>query len=273
VIGSIGGQLGIYPGQYWNRLAPLALLPSVAVGDNETTTNTIKKDFSRFYDYVGQEVWAGRRLEVALYQRYRYTTTGPDAEQSARMTLSQNRIVYRPVYTSPITLLVNYEGDDSLNNEDTGAPGTWANKQIHNDSIQWLMRWSQVVTTRLWIKGGLERTSNTFSIDPSTHESTENNYNQYTYGGEWQFRFYPLEDVAALYIYQATEWKQIDRRGTNAYTGFELMPSAGIIWRLGDKLYLDGHCVVDYLHCLSGDGVLCRTQTKVAPYLFFTMNL
>jgi hypothetical protein len=273
VTGSIGGALGIYPGQWWPKLGPLALLPSVAVGDSERSADGLKQQYNRVYDYVATEVWAGRKLEMMLYQRYRYTTTSSDAHQDGSVTVLQNRIVYRPIFTSPIMLLVNYEGDRALNDDTTGAAGSWAEKQMHQDMLEWLMRWNQVLTTRVRLKGGFEKTSDTFSIDKSsgTNVLRSANYTKWTGGSELQLRFYPLEDVSALYVYQTTEWKWIDQSGDGAYTAWQILPAGGVIWRLGDKLYLDGHVNVEYQHCMSG--AICPSYTKVTPYLFFTMNL
>ena len=272
--GTVGGSLGIYPGAWLPALAPLALVPSVAIGNGEHSTDTVKTQYSRVYDYVGNEVWAGRKLELSLYQRYRYTTTGPAAGQNATMTVLQNRIVYRPIFTSPITLLVNYEGDRSRDvSPPTYEPGLWAETQNHSDMLEWLMRWNQLLTTRARLKGGLEHTSGTFVKDPSTQVSTSANHSKYSYGGELQIRLYPLPDVSALYIYVSTEYKQWDSRGDGAYTAWELLPMGGVIWRLGDKLYLDGHFYYDYLYCLSGVAPACTTTGKILPYVFFTMNL
>jgi hypothetical protein len=269
--GTIGGSLGIYPGAWFPRLAPLALVPSVALGDGEHSTDFVKTQYSRVYDYVGTEVWAGRKLEVSLYQRYRYTTTGELAQQNATTMVLQNRIVYRPIFTSPITLLVNYEGDRSrdvsLLSPDVGP---WAETQTNADMLEWLMRWNQVLTTRVRLKGGIEHTSGTFVVDPQTQASTPGNHSKYSYGGELQIRLYPLADVSALYIYASTEYKQWDMRGDGAYTAWELIPMGGVIWRLGDKLYLDGHAYLDTTQCLSG---VCTNSTKFSPYVFFTMNL
>ena len=44
-----------------------------------------------------------------------------------------------------------------------------------------------------------------------------------------------------------------------------------MIWRLGDKLYLDGHVYYDQTQCLSGS--TCTTNYKLSPYVYFTMNL
>ncbi len=296
--GSIGGSLGIYPGQWWAKLTPLAVVPSLTVGNTESSEQGVKSKLERVYDYVVTEVWAGRKLEMMLYQRYRYTASEADQHTTASMTMLQNRIVYRPVYTSPITLLVNYQGDRRLNDPELlDRVGPWAAKQAHSDQLEWLMRWNQVITTRLRLKGAYEHTSNTAatkSTQSSTPGSTDTpgqpgttgngttdnaaasmtaNHSRYLYGGELQVRFYPLEDVSALYIYASAEYRQHDQSGDGAYTAWEIIPETGAIWRLGDKLYLYAKLPLDSFHCLSGSAGACRSRNTFAPYVFFTMNL
>jgi hypothetical protein len=274
VNGSIGGSLGIYPGQWWSTLAPLALLPSLAVGDSERTDNQEKTTYERVYDYVTTEVWAGRKLEVMLYQRYRYTTTGPTAAENATMTVLQNRIVYRPVFTSPITLLINYEGDRTLNEDWVRFwVGPWAARQTHQDQLEWLMRWNRILTTRARLKGTYEHTSDTATVDSTSGVTTLDNHTKYSYGGELQLRFYPLEDISALFIYVSAEYRQWSSSGDNPFTAWEILPAGGVIWRLGDKIYLDAHMTADRYQCLSGAAIACQSTTKVVPYGFFTMNL
>ena len=274
VTGSIGGGLGIYPGQWWPKLGPLAFSPSVAVGDSEKSEDNVKTTFDRVYDFVGSEVWAGRKLEMTFYQRYRFTTTGPDAHQSASMMVLQNRIVYRPIFTSPITLLANYEGDRMLNDVTVVSAGGWANKDAYQNTLEWLMRWSQILTTRTRTFGQLEHTSGTYA---SAKDQTgvqvllPNNHSKYMVGGELQFRFYPLADVSALYVYQSTGFFRWLCSGDAAFQAWEIVPAAGVIWRLGDKIYLDGHVNYDYYGCLSG--TTCTTTAKISPYVYFTMNL
>jgi hypothetical protein len=273
--GTIGGSLGIYPGQWWPKLTPLALVPSLTVGDAESSSSAgVKTTYDRVHDYVANEVWAGRKLEMALYQRYRYTTTGPDQGENASTTMLTNRIVYRPVFTSPITLRANYQGDRSLNDPAlvTGDVGPWAAKQSEANELEWLMRWSQFITTRAKLKLGYEHTSNVVVTD-ATGKSTSADHTRYVYGGELQVRFYPLEDVSALFIYLSTEYRQHDQSGDGAYTAWEILPEGGVIWRLGDKLYLYAKLPLDYVHCLSTVGTACTTTSKFVPYLYFTMNL
>jgi hypothetical protein len=286
--GSVGGSLGIYPGQWFPKLTPLALVPSLVVGDTESSDLNLKTKLDRVYDYVFTEVWAGRKFEMMLYQRYRYTASEADQHQIQSMTMLQNRLVYRPIFSSPITLIANYEGDRSRNDPSviTKDVGPWAAKQTHFDQLEWLMRWNQVVTTRMRLKGSYEHTSDTVAsvtsqTDPSgtgqtgttTPTSTTANYSKVIYGGELQVRFYPLQDVSALFVYLSAEYRQHDQSGDGSYTAWEVIPESGVIWRLGDKLYLYAKLPLDYKHCLSGADTACETYSKFTPYVFFTMNL
>ena len=270
--GTLGGSLGIYPGQWWPKLTPLALVPSATVGDTAISEDGVKTRAARVYDYVATEVWAGRKLELMLYQRYRYATTGADAQENASMTMLTNRIVYRPIFTSPITLRINYQGDRGLNKPELvgGDIGPWAAKQSHSDELEWLMRWNQIFTTRTKLKGAYEHVSDLVVTDGQTGVATEANYSKYIYGGEVQLRFYPLEDVSALYVYVSAEWKQYDQSGRDGYTAWEMIPAGGVIWRLGDRLYLYANLPYEYRHCMSG---VCANTSKFKPYLYFTMNL
>ncbi len=277
VNGSIGGSLGIYPGQWWAKLGPLAFVPSVAVGDGESSADNVKTTYSRVYDYVTTEVWAGRKVEVSLYQRYRYTNDGQTAAMISSMTVSNNRIVYRPIFTSPITLIVNYEADRAVNDSEALAAGAgaWSDRFSDNNTLEWLMRWNDLITTRIRAKGAIEHTSDTYNAvtDPVTNNRSMQaaNYMKYTYGGELQVRLYPSADISALYVYQSIELERIDMSGDGAQKGFEILPIAGVIWRLGDRLYLDGHFKYDHYGCTSG--AMCASWTKLDPYVFFTMNL
>jgi hypothetical protein len=276
VTGSIGAGLGIYPGQWWAKLAPLALSPSVAVGDSEQTAAGVKTTYSRIYDFVVMEVWGGRRLEMQLYQRYRITTTEdiaqPDPHESASTTILQNRIVYRPIFTSPITLLLNYGHDRGLNNPAVlGNAGLWWDKETYQTTLQWLMRWGDKLTTRTTATGTLERTSDYFTQEGTSNVYLSADHSKYSAYGEFQFRIYPLPEVSALYIYQTTGVTRWFGSGAGAFEAWELLPAGGAIWRVGDKMYLDAQFSYDYLYCMSGTA--CTPVSRILPHLYFTMNL
>jgi hypothetical protein len=276
VTGSIGAGVGIYPGQWWPTLAPLAFSPSVAIGDSEQSVANLKTTYSRTYDFVGLEVWGGRKLEMQLYQRYRVTTTASDSEpnvhESEVDTILQNRIVYRPIFTSPIMLLLNYEGDRKLNDPTLiASAGPWSDKKTYLSELQWLMRWNQTFTTRSTAMGTLEQTADMYVLNSATSGYDASDHSLYSAYGEFQIRIYPLAEVSALYVYQTSGVKRWFGSGTGAYEAWELLPAAGVIWRMGDKAYLDGSFTYDYRYCMAGTA--CASLSSVLPHLYFTMNL
>jgi hypothetical protein len=294
--GSFGAGLGIYPGQWSSKLGPAAITPSVAVGASDSSSEvlgSVSKTYSRTYDFILLEVWAGQKLEMQLYQRYRFSTADEDAHYNGFTTIIQNRIVYRPIFTSPIILLANYEHDRNPNDQ-TQIPnaGPWWTKETYQDSLQWYMRWTPIVTTRLTASGSLEHTSDYYqqvgsststlaTATPTTTTTAANSGNasdvelfdhsKYSAGFEEQLRLYPLADVSALYIYQTAGVLRWFGSGNGAYRAWEFLPAAGVIWRMHDKMYLDAEVTYDYLYCLSSSS--CSTVSAVVPRLYFTMNL
>jgi hypothetical protein len=276
VTGSMGAGLGIYPGQWWAKLAPLALSPSVAVGDSESTVTGNKTTYGRLYDFVVMEVWGGRKLEMQLYQRYRVTTAStvaqPDPHETETTTILQNRIVYRPIFTSPITLLLNFGRDRNVNDPTLiSNAGPWSTKDTYQGTLQWLMRWNPKYTTRATATGTLERAADYFAPDSNTGEWLPADHSKYSAYGEFQIRIYPLPEVSALYIYQTTGVTRWFGSGVGAFEAWEIQPAGGTIWRVGDKMYLDAQFTYDYLYCMSGSA--CSGTSRVLPHLYFTMNL
>jgi hypothetical protein len=276
VTGSIGAGLGIYPGQWWTPLGPLAFSPSVAVGDSEQTVTGNKTTYGRIYDFVMMEVWGGRKLEMQLYQRYRFETVEngaqPSPHEDKTTTILQNRIVYRPIFTSPITLLLNYGSDRGINDPTLIAnAGPWWTKQTYQGTLQWLMRWNQTFTTRTTATQTLEHATDYFAPDSSSGEYLPADHSKYSTYGEFQIRIYPLPEVSALYIYQTTGVTRWFGSGAGSFEAWEIQPAGGTIWRVGDKMYLDAQFSYDYLGCMSG--ISCSSVSRILPHLYFTMNL
>ncbi|MGD0837388.1 MAG: DUF6599 family protein [Polyangia bacterium] len=282
ITGSIGAALGLYPGQWFAKLGPLALVPSVSVGDQEESKNGARIQYNRVYNYIASEIWAGRRLEMQLYESYRLTNVATpvdaDVHDNGSITILQNRIVYRPVFTSPITLLANYERDRTPIDPTqlTISNGNyWMLKDTYQDTLQWLMRWNRVFATRTQLIGTLEDTSNYYTQDPSTNLWEEHDHNKYSGYAELELRFYPLANVSALFIFQrmgVTRW-HCSGTSTDAFEAWEFIPVTGVIWRAGDRMYLNGTFTYDHLGCMSGSASACANTTTITPYVYFTMNL
>jgi hypothetical protein len=272
VTGSIGAGLGIYPGQWWTPLGPLAFSPSVAVGDSEQTVTGNKTTYGRIYDFVMMEVWGGRKLEMQLYQRYRVTTDStvaqPDPHESANHhhPAEPHRLpthLYLADYLAAQLRTRSGINDPTL----IANAGPWWTKQTYQGTLQWLMRWNQTFTTRTTATGTLEHAADYFAPDSNTGEYLQADHSKYSAYGEFQIRIYPLPEVSALYIYQTTGVTRWFGSGVGAFEAWEIQPAGGTIWRVGDKMYLDAQFTYDYLYCMSGSACSRHVESASAPVL------
>ena len=274
---SVGGAFGIFPGQWWKVLAPAAIEPQLSIADTETTVDRTKTEYDRVYRFDNRAVWAGGgKWELELYQLYQVSVTQADHHENAGQTQIRNRIVYRPIYTSPITLRLNYQDTRSLNDPGLGAPaGSWADQVIYESILEWLMRWNRVLTTRGRMTFSIADTSNFANKDPNTLAVTFYNNKQYKAGPELELRFFPLKEAAALYLYQRDGVFRLFGHGDGATDGLSYYIATGGIWRVGDQIYLDWGVQYDNLTCLSQSttGSACTPVSRITPRLYLTVNL
>ena len=274
---TIGGALGIFPGQWWKRLSPAAMEPQFSVADNETTVDQTKTQFNRIYRFDNRAVWAGGgKFELELYQLHQVSVTEADRHRNAVQTQIRNRIVYRPRYYSPITLRLNYQDTRGLN--DPNILGTsvasWADQTLYQTQLEWLIRWNRVLTTRSRLNFGITETSNFANVDLTTSTPTVTFFNntQYSAGPEIELRFFPLQEAAALYLYQRDGLSRLFGHGDGAVDAISYYLAVGGIWRMGDKIYLDGGVEYDGQTCLAV-AAACTAVSRIVPRLYLTVNL
>jgi hypothetical protein len=287
VQGTFGVAMGIFPGQWSKLLAPAAVQPQFSISDNETANAQLKQQYSRIYRFDNRAVWAsGAKFDLELYQLRSVTRTAADHHDSGKQTQLQNRIVYRPTFSSPITLRLNYQ-DTLTRFEDPSygsAYGTWGDQAIYQGILQWLMRWNQVLTTLTTFTFNVTDTSNYANKDPATLLITTYNNRQYQVGPEEEFRFYPLKEAASLYLYQRDglfRWfGHGENQGQGVVNSISFYVAVGGIWRMGDKIYLDGGVQYDHMGCVtlpcpSGTSYqsACTTISRITPRLYLTVNL
>jgi hypothetical protein len=274
---TIGGALGIFPGQWLKLLGPAAMQPQVSISDNETSVDQSKTQYNRVYRFDNRAVWAsGGRFDLELYQLHQEAVTAQDHHKNAVQTLLQNRIVYRPIFSSPISLRMNYQDTRSLNVFDSSLSlPSWADQTLYQGILQWLMRWNQLLTTLSTFTFNITDTSNFLNKDPATLQVTVYSNRQYQVGPEEEFRFYPLREAATLYLYQRDGLFRWFGHGDGASNGISYYVAAGGIWRMGDKVYLDGGVQYDNLTCLSQPtaGSACLAVSRITPRLYLTVNL
>jgi hypothetical protein len=275
---TIGGALGIFPGQWLKLLAPAAIQPTVSIADNETSVDQIKTQYNRVYRFDNRAVWAsGGKFDLELYQLHQEAVTAQDHHKNATQTLLQNRIVYRPLFSSPITLRLNYQDTRTRYDDPSygSSVGSWGDQTLYQGILQWLMRWNQLLTTLSTFTFDITDTGNFLNKDPATLLVTAYNNRQYQVGPEEEFRFYPLKEAAMLYLYQRDGVFRWFGHGDGTSNAISYYVAAGGIWRMGDKIYLDGGVEYDNLTCLSQptSGSACLAVSRIVPRLYLTVNL
>jgi hypothetical protein len=259
-------------------LAPAALEPQISVGNSETTENQSKTVFSRIYRYENRAVWIGQgKWDVELYQLRQTTVAQADRHETDRITQLRNRIVYRPVPESPITLRLNYLNTKGLNDPEKGAPPNSRNDRANYESVlEWMMRWNRVLTTRSRANFITTVNSNVLNKNEETGVVSFFDNTQYQAGPDVEFRFFPLQEVAALYLFQRDGIFRLFGHGAGAMDALSFFVEAGTIWRVGDKIYLDGAIRYDALSCLSqpktGEAT-CTDAARLTPRVYLTINL
>ncbi|HJX51407.1 MAG TPA: DUF6599 family protein, partial [Polyangia bacterium] len=234
---TVGAALGIFPGQWWKRLAPAAIEPQFSISDSESSVDQTKTQYNRIYRFDNRAVWAGGgKWDLELYQLHQVSVTQADHHRNAEQTQIRNRIVYRPRYYSPLTLWLNYQDTRSLNDPSLGTG--WADQATYQSVLEWLMRWNRVLTTRSRLNFNITDTSNFLNKDLVSLLVTQFDNIQYKAGPELELRFFPLQEAAALYLYQRDGVFRFFGHGVGASDAISYYLAAGGIWRMGDKIYL-----------------------------------
>jgi hypothetical protein len=117
--------------------------------------------------------------------------------------------------------------------------------------------------------------SNFLNKDATTGEVSYFNNTQYQSGPEVEFRFFPLQDASTLYVFERDGLFRWFGTGEGAVDALSFYVEAGTIWRVGDKIYLDGAIRYDALTCMSQPktGPACTDTSRVTPRVYLTINL
>jgi hypothetical protein len=273
--GSAGAGLGIYPGQWFSRLSALAIEPAFSVSSEEQAFDTAKLKNARTYDLLSLEVYAGQKLELELYQRYWFSQDGKQQEVYQKNLMSRNTMIWRPRPTSPITFAYSYlegrtKNDPSLMGFVGDPISPWSLTTNQEARIEWLNRWSKKITTRIRMKGTKGLTKDVVVKDSATGSMSVYNYTQYVVGGDIESRLYPFDGTSSMYAYQ--------RFGAFRSIGYDLgskeswfyAPMAGMIFRMGDRMYLEWQVSYDLESCIAG---ACKPVSRLDPRLTLTVNL
>lgn len=267
--GSAAVTLGVYPGQWWPALAALVIEPRYSLGHDEQAQGGLKVLDANTHRIDTRLVWAsGGTWDFEVYQLVELLLAGPEQQTDARKLELRGRVVYRPVYWSPITARFTHLGlaarNDPLIIPD--AP-EWGTQDSDEGALEWLMRWSALFTSRLRASYVLGRVADWMMVTPES--AGLQSFVQHQVAGETELRFFPLESAAELFIAQRNRLARLfgEAGATNAWA-YDV--AAAVIWSVADKLYLESEIAWRKTACLDS---MCAPSEILQPRLFLTVNL
>ena len=277
--------LGFYPGRWWKPLSPMSIVPSFSVTDDEKALGGLRTGFERDYRLDDRAVYASSGVFSAqLYERYQMSTVDQDRHLSAVQTEVDNLFIYRPIPTSPITLQFNYLDVAALNGSPavTAGAGAWNDQTNYTTILEWLMRWNHFITTHP--KATVELGTSRGMTSPNALDNTVLdvlNYNQWQAGLEVELRFYPLADASRLYVMQHEGMFRLfgNNLGTTSQLegeieAFQWYVGAGVIWRVGDNLYLNTQWDWKQTSCVgTPNSSACIGSKTIVPSVLMMVNL
>lgn len=266
--GSLGVELQVFPGQWIRALTPVLLDTRYSVAADDRTEGGLRTLLQRTHRIDNRFIYAGtEKWELELYQVYEVPLSGPDEQRIGRRTELGNRITYRPVFASPITLRLDYTALETPN--DTTAVPTaplLGSQTTYEGALEWLMRWTRAFTTKLkaTYSHGLTR-------DYAPTGSTEvKSFTQDRAGPELELRYLLAKENSSLYLVQRNDYYRLfgDGTGYSAGAGFDV--SMGIIWTVGDNVYLDSEVAYHRLNCFNQ---VCAPVSTLEPRLLLSARL
>ncbi len=152
----LAGQLEMFPGRWWEPLGSTMLSVGYGFTNAEEAGGALgtggRVDWMKAVHLVKHQVEAkgsvGNYDDVLRFEsRSKWWTVreGETQEETERYFEILNRITYRPVYTSPITLRLDYAQLEQRNPED----GQLGSIRSLIPSLEWERRWSHDFVTKL----------------------------------------------------------------------------------------------------------------------------
>jgi hypothetical protein len=269
--GSLGAELQLFPGHWVKALAPVLLATRYSLAADDRSQGGLRTLRGRVHRLDNRFLYAGMgKLELELYQAAELPLAGPDAERQGRRLELANRLVFRPVFTSPITLRLDYQ-ELQARNDPTALPGapTFGAQRSAEVAAEWLMRWSRRWSTRLQCRYASSRTQDLVQVDAATGGATLQAFTQHRVAPELEVRYLLPGTEGSLYL---VERNQVERLfGTSgAARGVGYTASLGTIWTLGDSVYLDALVAYRRLDCSAGP---CEPTSMLEPRLLLSARL
>jgi len=267
---SITNELGIYPGEYWALLTPIAVIPRFSIANSDTSEDDIHTLRFRSYRFDNRAVYAGQeRVELEFYQLYETAVSGPDSLLEARKLEFRQRLVYRPIFKSPITLRYNHGRKQSRNDLTIAPEAADFSRVTTNETwLEWLMRWTRMFTTQLSFVYSHDRTRDMVAEELSEGNTSILSFIQQRVGSETEIRIRSRGDE--LYLIQANGLYYLFGNGEGASKAVVYDIGISAIWMINEMLYLDSQIVYRQTVCLVG---ACTDNITLEPRMFLTVNM
>jgi hypothetical protein len=270
--GTFAAQLSTFPGQWRAALTPVLLETRYSLTADERTEDELRKVSRRVHRVDHRFVYAGTgHLELELYQVVELAFAGQDAHRDGRRLEAGNRLVYRPIFASPITLRVDYQEVQSANDlARLAAAPAYGTQRTWEGALEWLMRWTRSVTTVLKGAGSRAESRDVLSADAVTGEPRVGRFVQYRAGPELELRVLVPGSAGSLYVAERQQLYRLFGDGDGAVRGLGLEASLGVIWTLGDAVYLDVAVAYSRLGCQAGP---CAPVELLTPQLLLSCRI
>ncbi|MFH1811932.1 MAG: DUF6599 family protein [Pseudomonadota bacterium] len=270
--GSVSARLGVFPGEWFSPLTPVVLDTRYALGHDERATSGLRSSLNNLHRVDNRMAYNGLgRFELELYQLYEVALQQADQlDQRHRLEL-RNRAVYRPVYTSPVTVRWDLVLERTRNDLDLAPTARDFGELLGVEAgLEWLMRWSTMFATKLKTTYAVAETRDLVQLDPVSLRALELDFRQHQLTPELELRLLWQGADSSLFLLQRDRVFYMFGQGEGAVqsVGFEV--SLGAIWKLGDNLYLDGDVAYRHAECLAEP---CTPVREIRPRLLLSAKL
>ncbi len=270
--GVFSTALGLQPGQWWTPLAPLMLEPRVSLASDARADGDLKTGLERTTRFDNRVIWAGTaKAEVELFELYEVQRTGAEQALKATRLELRNRVTWRPTPTAPLTARFNYARQEAANDLTLlpGAPALGA-QYAWETVLEWLDRWSPLFTTRLRAVYGGGETRNVVQAGATGTGGTLGSFLQHRVGSELELRLTRTTDSSNLLVVQRDRVYRLFGAGPGSTQAVTVDASVGVVWALGDKLYLDAQVLWRRTFCLDA---ACAPSQALEPRALLTVDL
>lgn len=266
------GSLAVLPGAWWAALSPLLIEPRVSVAGEQSAEGSLRTGQEQVLRLDNRAIWAGHgKVDVELLELYEESRGGQEQAVGARKLELRNRVVFRPRPTMPLTARFNFTRQETANDltlvptaPPFGAQLGW------EGALEWLRRWNPNFTSMVRGVYGRSDTQGLVQPGPTGQGGVLQEFRQHRLGGELELRAYRTSEASNLFVVQRNRAYRLFGTGEGATEAVALDLAGGVVWALGDKLYLDGEVAWRQTVCLDSR---CVASRELAPRVLLSVDL